>query len=90
MFIVGFFRSGSTLLETMLDAHPSIWGMGEESVFPQAVLSLNREIIVLMEQAAQATKQLNLDTNPTSMINQLKMIVDAHAAAIITAMHKRR
>ena len=33
VFIVGFFRSGSTLLETMLDAHPSIWGMGEESVF---------------------------------------------------------
>ena len=33
VFIIGFFRSGSTLLETMLDAHPSIWGMGEESVF---------------------------------------------------------
>ena len=26
-------RSGSTLLETMLDAHPEIWGMGEDSVF---------------------------------------------------------
>ena len=92
VFIIGFFRSGSTLLETMLDAHPSIWGMGEESVFPQAVLSLNREIIALMEQATLATKRVNAagNTDPTAMTDRLKMIVDAHAAAIITAMHKRR
>lgn len=31
VFIVGFFRSGSTLLETLLDKHPSVWGMGESS-----------------------------------------------------------
>jgi tetratricopeptide (TPR) repeat protein len=33
VFIVGFFRSGSTLLETMLDAHPLVWGLGESSPF---------------------------------------------------------
>ena len=33
VFIVGFFRSGSTLLETMLDAHRNVWGMVEETVF---------------------------------------------------------
>lgn len=32
VFIIGMVRSGSTLLETMLDAHPQIWGLGEDSV----------------------------------------------------------
>ena len=26
------YRSGTTMLETMLDAHPEIWGMGVNSV----------------------------------------------------------
>ena len=26
-------RSGSTLLETMLDSHSRVWGMGEDSIF---------------------------------------------------------
>jgi len=33
IFIVGFPRSGSTLLERILDAHPDIVGTGEDSVF---------------------------------------------------------
>ena len=33
IFIVGFPRSGSTLLERILDAHPAIIGTGEDSVF---------------------------------------------------------
>ena len=33
IFIVGFPRSGSTLLERILDAHPQIVGTGEDSVF---------------------------------------------------------
>jgi tetratricopeptide (TPR) repeat protein len=33
IFIVGFVRSGSTLLERVLDAHPLIVGTGEDSVF---------------------------------------------------------
>jgi hypothetical protein len=33
IFIVGFVRSGSTLLERVLDAHPEIVGTGEDSVF---------------------------------------------------------
>lgn len=33
VFIVGFVRSGSTLLERVLDAHPLIVGTGEDSVF---------------------------------------------------------
>ena len=33
IFIIGFVRSGSTLLERVLDAHSSIVGTGEDSVF---------------------------------------------------------
>lgn len=33
VFIIGFVRSGSTLLERVLDAHPDVVGMGEDSVF---------------------------------------------------------
>ena len=33
VFIIGFVRSGSTLLERVLDAHPLIVGTGEDSVF---------------------------------------------------------
>jgi hypothetical protein len=33
IFIIGFVRSGSTLLERVLDSHPSIVGTGENSVF---------------------------------------------------------
>jgi tetratricopeptide (TPR) repeat protein len=33
IFIIGFVRSGSTLLERILDAHPDIAGTGENSVF---------------------------------------------------------
>ena len=33
VFIVGMMRSGSTLLETMLDAHDNVIGLGEDSLF---------------------------------------------------------
>lgn len=33
IFIIGFVRSGSTLLERVLDSHPQIVGTGEDSVF---------------------------------------------------------
>lgn len=37
VFIVGFFRSGSTLLESLLESHPRIAAIGERSPFAQAV-----------------------------------------------------
>eukprot|EP01041_Mallomonas_annulata_P000920 gene920-1786_t len=33
VFIIGMMRSGSTLIETMLDAHKEIYGMGEDTIF---------------------------------------------------------
>ena len=43
IFIVGFYRSGSTLLETILDSHPSIWGMGENSVLGTFIESFDKD-----------------------------------------------
>ncbi len=45
IFIVGFPRSGSTLLERILDAHPQIVGTGEDSVF-NGMLSEVRDGII--------------------------------------------
>jgi tetratricopeptide (TPR) repeat protein len=55
VFIVGFFRSGSTLLETMLDAHPQIWGMGEESVFANEIPALLRKLETFMATTKSST-----------------------------------
>lgn len=53
IFIVGFMRCGSTLLETMLDAHPKIWGMGEDSVFNRDLASL-RDLLVVVSDREEA------------------------------------
>jgi hypothetical protein len=54
IFVVGMMRSGSTLLETMLDSHPSIWGMGEDSMF-NANLTFLRDAIVRTTSSNQAS-----------------------------------
>ena len=45
IFIIGFVRSGSTLLERILDAHPLIVGTGEDSVFNGRLDSIRNDII---------------------------------------------
>ncbi|CAB9512435.1 Inherit from NOG: sulfotransferase [Seminavis robusta] len=45
VFIVGFVRSGSTLLERVLDAHPNIVGTGEDSVFNGKLDRIRNEIV---------------------------------------------
>jgi tetratricopeptide (TPR) repeat protein len=50
IFIIGFVRSGSTLLERILDAHPLIVGTGEDSVF-NGRLDFIRNKIVTASQA---------------------------------------
>ena len=59
VFIVGFFRSGSTLLETMLDAHKNIWGMGEESVFIFHLFKMKIEM-------QKTTELINNSSYPTN------------------------
>ncbi|KAL7534001.1 hypothetical protein ACHAXR_009743 [Thalassiosira sp. AJA248-18] len=45
IFIIGFVRSGSTLLERILDAHPLIVGTGEDSVFNGRLDTIRNEIV---------------------------------------------
>ena len=45
IFIIGFVRSGSTLLERILDAHPLIVGTGEDSVFNGRLDFIRNEIV---------------------------------------------
>jgi tetratricopeptide (TPR) repeat protein len=45
IFIIGFVRSGSTLLERILDAHPMIAGTGENSLFNAHLGRIRDEIV---------------------------------------------
>jgi hypothetical protein len=45
IFIIGFVRSGSTLLERILDAHPDIAGTGENSVFNGQLDEIRNQIV---------------------------------------------
>ena len=45
IFVVGFVRSGSTLLERVLDAHPMIVGTGENSVFNGRLDEIRNKIV---------------------------------------------
>eukprot|EP00548_Thalassiothrix_antarctica_P002315 CAMPEP_0194138252 /NCGR_PEP_ID=MMETSP0152-20130528/8090_1 /TAXON_ID=1049557 /ORGANISM="Thalassiothrix antarctica, Strain L6-D1" /LENGTH=658 /DNA_ID=CAMNT_0038835665 /DNA_START=226 /DNA_END=2202 /DNA_ORIENTATION=+ len=45
IFIIGFVRSGSTLLERVLDAHPQIVGTGEDSVFNGRLDQIRNSIV---------------------------------------------
>lgn len=45
IFIIGFVRSGSTLLERVLDAHPMIVGTGENSVFNGNLEDIRNRIV---------------------------------------------
>jgi Sulfotransferase family len=63
VFIIGFVRSGSTLLERVLDAHPSIVGTGENSVFNGRLDEIRNRIVQVSssqqpELLATATQQM--------------------------------
>jgi tetratricopeptide (TPR) repeat protein len=61
IFIIGFVRSGSTLLERILDAHPLIAGTGENSVFNGRLGDIRDRIVEASNQGksmADLTRQL--------------------------------
>ena len=57
IFIVGMMRSGSTLLETMLDAHKNIYGMGEDSMFNGNLSAFRDELVTASSGGDGATWQ---------------------------------
>ena len=81
IFIVGFVRSGSTLLERVLDAHPLIVGTGENSVFNGRLPDIRDQIVKLsssgrMDELPQLTRDL-----AESVVEDMKLRWEALEAA---------
>jgi tetratricopeptide (TPR) repeat protein len=57
IFVCGMFRSGSTLLETMLAAHPDVTAGGELDLLPRVVARHLRPFPAAMKDASPATLQ---------------------------------
>ena len=51
-------RSGSTLLETMLDSHNAIWGLGEDSVFNANLPYLRDELVSATQSGSEIQRIL--------------------------------
>lgn len=73
VFIIGFMRSGSTLLEHILDAHSQIMGIGEDSIF-NSKLPVVRDEIVAAIPKGHAT---------------LNEVVNRNAELIVEKMHEK-
>lgn len=65
IFIIGFVRSGSTLLERILDSHPLIVGTGEDSVFNGRLDSIRNDIV-----------RASMDGNPKVLHATVKKLAD--------------
>ena len=68
IFIVGFVRSGSTLLERLLDAHPLIVGTGEDSVF-------NGRLAQIRDAVVQASTTGRVESIQTTVLEQAKQVL---------------
>jgi tetratricopeptide (TPR) repeat protein len=74
IFIIGFVRSGSTLLERILDAHPDIVGTGENSVFNGQLDEIRNQIV---------------QTSMSGDSSALKDKVERLAEGVVTEMETR-
>ncbi|VEU40433.1 unnamed protein product [Pseudo-nitzschia multistriata] len=74
IFIIGFVRSGSTLLERVLDAHPQIVGTGENSVFNGRLDEIRNKIV---------------ETSLSGDTNQLKRVIASLADGVVDEMRER-
>jgi hypothetical protein len=65
VFVIGFVRSGSTLLERVLDAHPQIVGTGENSVFNGQLDAIRNKIV-----------QVSMLGDPDALARAIKSLAD--------------
>jgi len=75
IFIIGFVRSGSTLLERILASHPNIVGTGEDSVFNGRLQKIRDEIV-------------EASSNPNSGTG-VQHVVEKLAKEIVSGMSSR-
>ena len=66
-------RSGSTLTETMLDAHKEIYGIGEESVFNPYIPLIRDAIVQVLTKSAED-------------IDGIKRVVDKYGKKVVSEM----
>jgi hypothetical protein len=74
VFIIGFVRSGSTLLERVLDAHPQIVGTGENSVFNGQLDHIRNKIV---------------ETSMLGDANELTNVIKSLADDVVDEMRNR-
>ena len=74
IFIIGFVRSGSTLLERVLDAHPRIVGTGENSVFNGRLDEIRNKIV---------------ETSLQGDANALSSVISSLADDVVDEMRQR-
>ena len=72
VFIVGMMRSGSTLLETMLDAHHQVWGLGEDSIFNSALPAFRDDLVQATATGDVVAVQNVVRTHAANIINKMK------------------
>ncbi|KAG7365207.1 sulfotransferase [Nitzschia inconspicua] len=65
IFIIGFVRSGSTLLERVLDAHPQIVGTGENSVFNGRLDEIRNKIV-----------ETSMNGDAAALVNVIESLAD--------------
>lgn len=84
IFIVGFFRSGSTLLESLLDKHEDIWGMGENSVFTYYMYQMQEDLMSLSQQKTSRNHK-----GQQSMNQEMSLILQRYGERIVSNMNQR-
>ncbi len=79
VFIVGMLRSGSTLTEQIIDAHPQAYGIGESEVLPALInAALNDQIIEVWQNfsSEQLTEIAAKYLHETQDANEQNFVVD--------------
>jgi tetratricopeptide (TPR) repeat protein len=72
IFIIGFVRSGSTLLERVLDAHPQIVGTGENSVFNGRLDDIRNKIVETSMQGDSETLTNVIASLADGVVDEMK------------------
>jgi tetratricopeptide (TPR) repeat protein len=73
VFVVGLLRSGSTLVEQIIDAHPAAFGAGELETLPRLVLAMQDRLETRLPWPAllQETNESGLNTIASAYLEEL-------------------